>query len=51
MMESKILIEQLRDKEAIMLSGLFWCVPVMKQAAKHIEALEARIAELEKRLC
>jgi hypothetical protein len=45
-MESETIIAQLTDREAIVLNGLFWCVPVMKQAAVHIKALEREIARL-----
>lgn len=36
-------VAQLRDREAIQLSGLFHCVPVMRVAAERIEELEREL--------
>jgi hypothetical protein len=43
MVDSKVLIHQLRDRDSIVLSGLFHCIPVMRMAADKIEQLEAAL--------
>lgn len=41
------LVERLRDRDAIVLSGLFHAVPTMREAADTITALRAQLAKAE----
>jgi hypothetical protein len=45
MVDSKVLIHQLRDKDSIAMSGLFHCVPVMRLSAEKIEQLEKALRD------
>lgn len=38
--------DRLRDKDAIVISGLFHCAPVMREAADRIDQLERERAEV-----
>jgi chromosome segregation ATPase len=40
------LVERLRDRDAIVLSGLFYCGPVMREAATALEAKEKELDAL-----
>lgn len=44
MSDTRTIQERLRDEDAMVAQGLFHCVPVMRQAADRIDALEKALA-------
>lgn len=42
-----VLVDKLRDRDAIVAQGLFHTVPIMRQAADRIEHLEAMLNRCE----
>jgi hypothetical protein len=49
--EIDTLVSELRNKDAIVISGLFHCVPIMGRAADTIDSLRAALVEAENRAC
>ncbi len=48
MSEQRDIIERLRDRDAVVLSGLFHAIPTMKEAADEIASLRAQLAAMAK---